>query len=116
MQRGMGKVARAERERAPVEEQRSEIGLRQRNGEEVEVTGRDIWLSVTYAWHIMLNVRHAYLTLSQIPRGSSLDTNTSLPQWEHTLSVPFALGASRVRILVASHLFLQFFFTLSNKY
>jgi hypothetical protein len=83
MQRGIGKAAGAERERAPAAEQQSEseIGLRRRNGEEAEVAGRDIWLSVTYAWRIMLNMRHAYLTLSQIQRGSSLDTNTSLPQW-----------------------------------
>jgi hypothetical protein len=44
-------------------------------------TDRDIWLSVTYAWRIMRNMRHAYLTLSQIPRGSNFDNNTSLPQW-----------------------------------
>jgi hypothetical protein len=25
-----------------------------------------IWLSVKYAWHIMRNMRHAYLILSQI--------------------------------------------------
>jgi hypothetical protein len=37
------------------------------NGEKEARAGRnDIWLSVTYVWRIMLNMRHTYLTLSKI--------------------------------------------------
>jgi hypothetical protein len=59
----------SERQQRSCEARARSIGLRRRNGEEAEVAGRDIWLSVTYAWRIMCNMRHAYLTLSQIQRG-----------------------------------------------
>jgi hypothetical protein len=72
--RGAAGSTASDGEEKDSEGRRLGLGAGEMRGEEGDRSaGRNVmWLSVNYAWRIMRNMRHAYLTLSQIPQRLSV--------------------------------------------